>query len=184
MTWVRTLSHTSAFHGKRTLTNDSLASPNDHICGQTCVYVYHYSPAVPYYQLAVCRIIEQASGATLILHVLSISFRTEIGLLQNRWNLVLEWTLGLVIPVLIAGPICESSDSEAVYVLRFQDYIVQDERFAVVQGFGCTNNADGSILSILLISSWTVILPLISVAIYYRASGTFGTLATDSLIDA
>ena len=51
-----------------------------------------------------------------------------------------------------------------------EDYIVQDYRFQVEEGFGCGNSMDGSVLEILLVDSWTVILPLISVVVYYRAS--------------
>ncbi|KZV65954.1 fungal pheromone STE3G-protein-coupled receptor [Peniophora sp. CONT] len=48
-----------------------------------------------------------------------------------------------------------------------QDYIVQQLRFEVDEGFGCGNSTDGSVLDILLTRSWTVIPPLISVAFYY-----------------
>ncbi|KZV77220.1 fungal pheromone STE3G-protein-coupled receptor [Peniophora sp. CONT] len=70
----------------------------------------------------------------------------------SRRNLVIEWTLGLAIPVLVAGPLY---------------YIVQVDRFQVVEGFGCTNAIDGSVLSLLLIMSWSVIPPLVSVVVYY-----------------
>ena len=51
-----------------------------------------------------------------------------------------------------------------------KDYIVQWPRFQVDEGFGCGTSPDGSVLSILLVYSWTVLLPLISVVVYYRAS--------------
>ena len=51
-----------------------------------------------------------------------------------------------------------------------KDYIVQNYRFQVEEGSGCGNSTDGSVLSFLLLDSWTVLLPLISVAVYYRAS--------------
>ncbi|VDC04728.1 unnamed protein product [Peniophora sp. CBMAI 1063] len=70
----------------------------------------------------------------------------------RRKDLAIEWTLGLVIPLLVAGPLY---------------YVVQDCRFAVIEGFGCRNNIDGSILSIILVYSWSVIPPTISVAVYY-----------------
>ncbi|KZV63978.1 fungal pheromone STE3G-protein-coupled receptor [Peniophora sp. CONT] len=70
----------------------------------------------------------------------------------KRRDLVIEGVLGLVIPVLVAGPLF---------------YIVQDYRFLNEQGFGCTNSSDGSVLSILLLNSWNVIPPLISVMVYY-----------------
>ncbi|KZV74015.1 fungal pheromone STE3G-protein-coupled receptor, partial [Peniophora sp. CONT] len=62
----------------------------------------------------------------------------------------IEWTLGLIIPVIVT------------------DYIVQVERFQVQGAFGCTNALDDSILRILLVSSWSVIPPLISIALSAR----------------
>ncbi|KZV66401.1 STE3-domain-containing protein [Peniophora sp. CONT] len=70
----------------------------------------------------------------------------------KHWNTVIEWTLGLAIPIIVAGPFY---------------YTVQSYRFYVFEGFGCVNSLDGSILSILLIWSWNVIPPLLSVIIYY-----------------
>ncbi|VDC05052.1 unnamed protein product [Peniophora sp. CBMAI 1063] len=70
----------------------------------------------------------------------------------NRRNLAIEWTLGLLIPLIVAGPLY---------------YVVQWLRFQVEEGFGCGNSPDGSILSILLIYSWSVIPPLVSIAFYY-----------------
>ncbi|KZV69629.1 fungal pheromone STE3G-protein-coupled receptor, partial [Peniophora sp. CONT] len=51
----------------------------------------------------------------------------------------------------------------------FADYIGQNSRFEVLEGFGCTNVASVSILWLLTIQSWGVIPPLLSVTIYYRA---------------
>ncbi|VDC03115.1 unnamed protein product [Peniophora sp. CBMAI 1063] len=70
----------------------------------------------------------------------------------KRRNLAIEWTLGLVIPVIVAGPLYT---------------IVQQLRFEVNEGFGCGNSIDGSILSILLLPSWPVIAPLMSIILYY-----------------
>ncbi|VDC02197.1 unnamed protein product [Peniophora sp. CBMAI 1063] len=70
----------------------------------------------------------------------------------RRRDLTIEWTLGLGIPLLVAGPLY---------------YIVQSYRFQVTEGFGCNNSIDGSILSILLVFSWNVVPPLISITIYY-----------------
>ncbi|KZV64899.1 STE3-domain-containing protein [Peniophora sp. CONT] len=70
----------------------------------------------------------------------------------RRKNLFIEWTLGLVLPVLIGGPIY---------------YIVQVRRFQVVEGFGCLNASVFSILTFLLISSWSIFLPLLSILTYY-----------------
>ncbi|KZV65956.1 STE3-domain-containing protein [Peniophora sp. CONT] len=70
----------------------------------------------------------------------------------RRRNLVIEWTLGFGIPVLVAGPLY---------------YIVQQLRFEVREGFGCTNSTDSSVLSLLLTNLWTAVPPLISVTLYY-----------------
>ncbi|VDB92170.1 unnamed protein product [Peniophora sp. CBMAI 1063] len=70
----------------------------------------------------------------------------------RRRNLGIEWALGLGIPVLVAGPFY---------------YVVQVARFQVVEGSGCTNVPDGSILTILLIYSWSVLPPLVSITVYY-----------------
>ncbi|KZV65953.1 STE3-domain-containing protein [Peniophora sp. CONT] len=70
----------------------------------------------------------------------------------RRRNFAIEWAMGLVIPVLVAGPLY---------------YIVQPLRFEVDEGFGCGNSVDGSILDTLLTRSWAVIPPLMSVILYY-----------------
>ena len=53
------------------------------------------------------------------------------------------------------------------------DYIVQDARFQAIAGFGCTNAQDNVVLSLLLVYTWPVILPLISITIYYRMSTAY-----------
>ncbi|KZV71045.1 STE3-domain-containing protein [Peniophora sp. CONT] len=70
----------------------------------------------------------------------------------KRWNTLLEWTLGLVVPMLVAGPIY---------------YINQDARFQVEEAFGCGNSSTASITFILLIQSWNIIPPLLSILLYY-----------------
>ncbi|VDB83397.1 unnamed protein product [Peniophora sp. CBMAI 1063] len=70
----------------------------------------------------------------------------------KRKELAIEWSLGLVIPLVVAGPLY---------------YIIQQLRFEVNEGFGCDNSPDGSILEILLLDSWSIIPPLVSIAIYY-----------------
>ncbi|KZV72081.1 STE3-domain-containing protein [Peniophora sp. CONT] len=70
----------------------------------------------------------------------------------KRKNLAIELILGLVIPVLVAGPLY---------------YIVQKRRFQVVEGFGCASYEDNSVLGILVIWTWSVIPPLFSIVIYY-----------------
>ncbi|VDB95786.1 unnamed protein product [Peniophora sp. CBMAI 1063] len=70
----------------------------------------------------------------------------------RRRNLAIEWALGLGIPLLVAGPLY---------------YVVQALRFEVDEGFGCGDGSDGSILTILLLNSWTVLPPLVSITMYY-----------------
>ncbi|VDB95524.1 unnamed protein product [Peniophora sp. CBMAI 1063] len=70
----------------------------------------------------------------------------------RRKNLAIEWALGLGIPLLVAGPLY---------------YVVQSLRFQVDEGFGCRDSPDNSILNILLVKSWTVIPPLVSITFYY-----------------
>ncbi|KZV68498.1 fungal pheromone STE3G-protein-coupled receptor, partial [Peniophora sp. CONT] len=67
----------------------------------------------------------------------------------RRWDSVIEWTLGLFIPLLVA------------------DYAHQGCRFEVDEVFGCTNAVRTSILEILTVDSWTVILPLVSISYFY-----------------
>ncbi|VDB92186.1 unnamed protein product [Peniophora sp. CBMAI 1063] len=67
-------------------------------------------------------------------------------------NLAIEWALGLGIPLLVAGPFY---------------YIVQGARFEVKEGVGCTNAPESSMLSILLLNSWNVLPPLVSITVYY-----------------
>ncbi|VDC02199.1 unnamed protein product [Peniophora sp. CBMAI 1063] len=85
----------------------------------------------------------------LITSLSSVEPPTNAG---KRGDLAAEWILGLGIPVLVAGPLY---------------YVVQWFRFEVIEGFGCTNSIDGSILSILLMQPWAVIPPLVSVTFYY-----------------
>ncbi|KZV69111.1 STE3-domain-containing protein [Peniophora sp. CONT] len=71
----------------------------------------------------------------------------------RRWDHTLEWTLGLIIPILVAGPIY---------------YVNQGNRFQVIEGFGCREADDGSILDIIIGESWAVVPPLISLTFYYQ----------------
>ncbi|KZV68525.1 STE3-domain-containing protein [Peniophora sp. CONT] len=69
----------------------------------------------------------------------------------RQWNSVVEWTLGLFVPLLVAGPIY---------------YVHQGTRFEIEEGFGCINDSEPSILELLTIESWALIPPLISVFYY------------------
>lgn len=49
-----------------------------------------------------------------------------------------------------------------------QDYVNQGVRFQVQEGFGCSDNANLSIVELLTIDSLAVVPPLISIIHYYR----------------
>ena len=90
---------------------------------------------------------------------------------QRRRNLLIEWSLGLIIPLLVAGPICKRRIR--VYSLMFtcpKDYVNENSRFQVLEGTGCGDAAPVSILNILVLQSWAVTAPLLSITVYYRRS--------------
>ncbi|VDC05732.1 unnamed protein product [Peniophora sp. CBMAI 1063] len=68
------------------------------------------------------------------------------------WDRLFEWTLGLVIPVLVAGPIY---------------YVSQSARFAVNEGFGCSESVALSAVSLISLRSWGTLPPLLSLALYH-----------------
>ncbi|KZV71184.1 STE3-domain-containing protein [Peniophora sp. CONT] len=70
----------------------------------------------------------------------------------RRWDLALEWTLGLIIPILVAGPIY---------------YVNQGARFQVIEAFGCRTAGELSILDVIIEDSWVIVPPLVSVVFYY-----------------
>ncbi|KZV70308.1 hypothetical protein PENSPDRAFT_445732 [Peniophora sp. CONT] len=70
----------------------------------------------------------------------------------NQRELLLDWTLGFIVPLIVAGPLY---------------YIVEPTRFLVLEGFGCTNGAVTSVLSILILWLWGVIPPVLCVILYY-----------------
>ncbi|KZV61422.1 hypothetical protein PENSPDRAFT_298295 [Peniophora sp. CONT] len=103
----------------------------------------------------VCYVVKPMS--TLILSrrlymIASLRPMEPVGTAARRWNLAVEWTLGLIVPLVVAGPLY---------------YVVQDYRFVVKEGFGCASAHSHSVLSILLIEDWLVIPPLLSVLLYY-----------------
>ncbi|VDB95840.1 unnamed protein product [Peniophora sp. CBMAI 1063] len=71
---------------------------------------------------------------------------------KRRWDLAIEWTLGLGIPLLAAGPIY---------------YANQGARFEVYEGFGCSTGDELSILEILTFESWIIAPPLVSITCYF-----------------
>ncbi|VDB86833.1 unnamed protein product [Peniophora sp. CBMAI 1063] len=85
----------------------------------------------------------------------SLSISTQ----ARHWDRILEWTLGLGWPLVSAGPIY---------------YVMETERFEVLEGEGCSNVFDGSILFIILSEVWSLLPGLISVLIYYpKVASTF-----------
>ncbi|KAI0036394.1 pheromone A receptor-domain-containing protein [Vararia minispora EC-137] len=62
-----------------------------------------------------------------------------------------EWSIGLGLPLLVAG----------VFY-----YIVQNARFAILEGSGCGNTIEVSGVSVIAINSWLIILPCTSVFFY------------------
>lgn len=78
----------------------------------------------------------------------------------------MEWTLGLLIPILVAGPICEFPLPGILWIRKLSsnhsDYVNQGARFQVIEGFGC------SILDVITGQCWAVVPPLISIVFYYR----------------
>ncbi|VDC07979.1 unnamed protein product [Peniophora sp. CBMAI 1063] len=91
-------------------------------------------------------------AASLILLMRDSPISSYCPLRQRRWNLLVEWMLGLFVPLIVAGPIY---------------YVNQVAEFQVIEGFGCGNATGGSILLILTLQSWVIIPPLISVTFYY-----------------
>ncbi|KAI0029876.1 GPCR fungal pheromone mating factor [Vararia minispora EC-137] len=70
---------------------------------------------------------------------------------ERRFNKVLEVGLAIVLPTFVT----------AIFY-----YIVQDHRFVVLEGIGCQYTVSGSALSILLVLSWPIVLPVVSALLY------------------
>ena len=91
---------------------------------------------------------------------------------QRRLDAIIEWTLALVIPVLIAGPLCGLSLDRCYLqtIDNIPDYIVQACRFEVVEGLGCMNTPDNGVLALLLVRGTDILMPSLSIAVYYRTT--------------
>ncbi|KZV65349.1 fungal pheromone STE3G-protein-coupled receptor, partial [Peniophora sp. CONT] len=114
------------------------------------VKLYAYCDIVSHLQL-LCYIVRPITTLLVTRRLYLIARLQSVELPSKsarRRNLFIEWTLGLVVPVLVA------------------DYTVQAFRFEVIEGFGCTNAIINKGLPLILIDSWYVIPPLISVTIY------------------
>ncbi|KAI0030274.1 GPCR fungal pheromone mating factor, partial [Vararia minispora EC-137] len=102
----------------------------------------------------VTSVVKPASSFIITRRLYITVVRQSIGALSRREkfiDLVVEWGLGLFLPLLIAGPIY---------------YFLQQARFIIVEGFGCANAVEGSSLQILLTESCKIVLPLISILFY------------------
>ncbi|VDC07907.1 unnamed protein product [Peniophora sp. CBMAI 1063] len=86
---------------------------------------------------------------------------------SRRFNMCIEWTLGFIFPLLVAGPIY---------------YVHQELRFVIQEGFGCGNAVQTSILEILTIEIWTVIPPLVSIIFYYLRTFYLQSRDTNSFL--
>ncbi|VDB87629.1 unnamed protein product [Peniophora sp. CBMAI 1063] len=77
----------------------------------------------------------------------------------RRKSRFVEWTVGFVFPLVVAGPLY---------------YVVQGERFQISECFGCQEAVALDVLGILLVMMWGPLIPLLSVTIYYpRIAWTF-----------
>lgn len=89
---------------------------------------------------------------------------------QRRIELALELVICIGIPIVIAA-LCECFDA-FWYNLRtrisLQDYIVQGARYAIFEELGCLNTEIYSGLSVILIDSWAILFPVISLVCYTR----------------
>ncbi|VDB95830.1 unnamed protein product [Peniophora sp. CBMAI 1063] len=96
-----------------------------------CDIVTHIQAAVSVVKPMATLIITRRLYLIANLQIVELPSRSK-----RRWDLVVEWTLGLIVPMLVAGPIY---------------YANQGTRFGVLEGFGC---ATGEQLSILKILTW------------------------------
>ncbi|VDC02673.1 unnamed protein product [Peniophora sp. CBMAI 1063] len=116
------------------------------------VRLYVYCDIFTHLEL-ICAVVKPMATLIISRRLHAISCLRSIDQSDNkRWNMAIDWTSGLLVPLVVAGPFY---------------YIVQGYRFHVVEGFGCTNSQIWSILTILLMQLWNIIPPLISVTLYY-----------------
>ncbi|KZV65946.1 hypothetical protein PENSPDRAFT_689378 [Peniophora sp. CONT] len=114
-------------------------------------------PTYPLYPIA-CIL-----AAAMLLLVLLTSF------IRQSWNLgVASLCFWLFFANLTSGGINAIiwADNADIKLYVYCD-IVQQLRFEVDEGFGCRSSTDGSVLEILLLESWAVCSPLVSVIFYY-----------------
>ncbi|KZV69630.1 fungal pheromone STE3G-protein-coupled receptor [Peniophora sp. CONT] len=113
------------------------------------IKLYVYCDIVTHLQLATA-IVKPMATLIITRRLYIIASLESVDLAsERRREMFIEWTLGLGIPVLVA------------------DYVNQIARFEVLEGFGCTNASNGSILSLLIEQSWYIVPTSVSVALYY-----------------
>ncbi|KAI0031635.1 GPCR fungal pheromone mating factor [Vararia minispora EC-137] len=78
---------------------------------------------------------------------------------EKRVDLCIELGMGLVFPGIVVGVFCS---------LTLPLYIVQGSRFQIYEGFGCQSAVNVDVVELLLIESWGLTLPLISIVLYSR----------------
>jgi len=110
-------------------------------------------------RIQICAAIAKPACTLIIMRKLykiaSLRSVTALDKTERGIDFVIEWGLGMVLPIFVAGPLyC----------------IVQVYRFAVYDGLGCADVAYSSILTLLLLVAWLVVLPLTSLLFYYRMS--------------
>jgi hypothetical protein len=83
--------------------------------------------------------------------------------------------VGIGLPTIVAGLFCSYSlqdffpgASAKLTVPVYKDYIVQAARFQIVSGFGCVYTTKPDAVELMLVRSWSIILPLVSVMFYFR----------------
>ncbi|KZV72178.1 hypothetical protein PENSPDRAFT_367743 [Peniophora sp. CONT] len=70
---------------------------------------------------------------------------------QHKKDLTFELLIGLGLPALVTGPFY---------------YVVQTSRFVLAEAFGCVDSPDASGMTVILLYSWLILLPLFSVLYY------------------
>ena len=92
----------------------------------------------------------------------------------------------LGIPSLVIGPICAAvtpTNGEGLTIFSIcTDYVIQMNRFAIIETYGCIPVVLNAGLALILIHGWTIILPFVSVAFYYRMSPAYHLISTSVLI--
>ena len=96
------------------------------------------------------------------------------------WNGLWDWSYRYSSQDPYVGGRCETQVSTELMIKT--DYINQAARFQVLEGFGCVDATDNSILQMIIIQSWTVIPPLLSVVVYCRELSLYHCASESSLM--